>query len=117
MLRVACRLPDMTRLGRNTFLLAVIAMLMAGFSLVAFAAEEGGADEGGGTDDGTTTTINSGLSPAVPIVDEEAAPELADWTYRYIVPTGLALAAVIVLVTAIKYFTDVVRKRYRIVDE
>ncbi len=32
------------------------------------------------------------------------------------VPTALALAAVIVLVTAIKYFTDVVRKRYRIVE-
>jgi hypothetical protein len=106
----------MTRLGRNSFLLIVVGLLVAGFSLVATAAEEGGEDEGGGTDS-TTTTINSGLSPAVPIVEEEAAPELADWTYRYIVPTGLALAAIIVLVTAIKYFTDVVRKRYRIVDE
>jgi hypothetical protein len=107
----------MTRLGRNSFLLIVVGLLVAGFSLVALAAEEGGAEEGGGTDEGTTTTINSGLSPAVPIVEEEAAPELADWTYRYIVPTGLALAAIIILVTAIKYFTDVVRKRYRIVDE
>ena len=106
----------MTRLGRNSFLLIVVGLLVAGFSLVATAAEEGGEDEEGGTDS-TTTTIVSGLSPAVPIVEEEAAPELADWTYRYIVPTGLALAAIIVLVTAIKYFTDVVRKRYRIVDE
>jgi hypothetical protein len=106
----------MTRLGRNSFLLLVVGLFVAGFSLVATAAEEGGEDEGAGTDS-TTTTIVSGLSPAVPIVEEEAAPELADWTYRYIVPTGLALAAIIVLVTAIKYFTDVVRKRYRIVDE
>jgi hypothetical protein len=106
----------MTRLGRNSFLLIVVGLLVAGSSLIAIAAEEGGDDEGGGTDS-STTTINSGLSPAVPIVEEEAAPELADWTYRYIVPTGLALAAIIVLVTAIKYFTDVVRKRYRIVDE
>lgn len=106
----------MTRLGRNSFLLFVVGLIVAGFSLIAVAAEEGGDEEGGGTDS-STTTINSGLSPAVPIVEEEAAPELADWTYRYIVPTGLALAAIIVLVTAIKYFTDVVRKRYRIVDE
>jgi len=107
----------MTRLGRNTFLLLMIGLLVAGFSHLALAAEEAPTDEGGGTDEATTTTIDSGLSPAVPVVVEEAEPELADWTYRYIVPTGLALAAIIVLVTAIKYFTDVVRKRYRIVDE
>jgi hypothetical protein len=33
------------------------------------------------------------------------------------IPTGLALAAIVILATAIKYFTDVVRKRYRIVEE
>lgn len=107
----------MTRLGRNTFLLLVIGLLVAGFSHLALAAEEGGTEEEGATDEATTTTINSGLTPAVPIVVEEPEPELADWTYRYLVPTGLALAAIIVIVTAVKYFTDVVRKRYRIVDE
>jgi hypothetical protein len=48
---------------------------------------------------------------------EEAAPPETDWTYRYMIPTGLIIAVLIVLATAIKYFTDVVRKRYRIVDE
>jgi hypothetical protein len=33
------------------------------------------------------------------------------------IPTTLALAAVIILLTSIRYFTDVVRKRYRIVEE
>lgn len=108
----------MTRLGRNIFLLVVTGLLVSVFSLMAMAADEGGTEEEGGSDDGaTTTTIDSGLTPAVPVVVEEAEPELADWTYRYIVPTGVLLAVVIVLVTAIKYFTDVVRKRYRIVDE
>lgn len=108
----------MTRLGRNIFLLMVIGLLVSVFSLMAVAAEEGGTEEEGGTDEGaTSTTIDSGLTPAVPVVVEEAEPELADWTYRYIVPTGVALAVIIVLVTATKYFTDVVRKRYRIVDE
>ncbi len=105
----------MSRPGRNSLLLVVVGVLIAGFSLTVLAAEEGG-EEGGG-DEVTTTTINSGLTPAVPIDTEEAAEAQADWTYRYIIPTGLALAAIIILFTAIKYFTDVVRKRYRIVEE
>ena len=59
----------------------------------------------------------SGLEPAVPIPDEGAAETVPDWTYRYVVPTGLALVVVVVLITSIRYFTNVVRKRYRIVEE
>jgi hypothetical protein len=91
----------------------MIAVLIAGLSTAVMAAEEGG--EGGS--EGTTTTISSGLIPAVDIAPDETAPPQADWTYRYIVPTALALAVVIIVITAIKYFTDVVRKRYRIVEE
>lgn len=104
----------MSRTGRNSLLILVIGVLIAGFSVTALAAEEGG--EEGGAADTTTTTIDSGLSPAVSVNTEAPAEPQADWTYRYIVPTGLALAAIIVLFTAIKYFTDVVRKRYRIID-
>ena len=105
----------MSRTGRNSLLLLVVALLVFGSSLTVIAAEEGGQE--GEVTESTTTTIDSGLSPAVPNEIEEAAAVEVDWTYRYIIPTGLALAAIIVLVTAIKYFTDVVRKRYRIVDE
>lgn len=94
----------------------MVGVLVAGFSLTVLAAEEGGeGDEGAG--ETTTTTIDSGLSPAVPTVVEEGEPAQADWTYRYLIPTGLALAGIIVVVTAVKYFTDVVRRRYRVVDE
>lgn len=116
MFGVACRLRPMSRTGRNSLLFLIVGFLIAGFSLVALAAEEGGEEEGGGGDS-TTSTIESGLSPAVPIETEEAAPPEVDWTYRYMIPTGLVLAAVIILLTAIKYFTDVVRKRYRILEE
>ncbi len=105
----------MSRKGRIPALVILIAILIASFSLTVNAATEG--EEGG--DDGaaaTTTTIDSGLSPAVDAATEEPPVVQADWTYRYMVPTGLALAAIVVLITAIKYFTDVVRKRYRIVD-
>ena len=104
----------MGRIGRNATLAALIALMVVGLSLTVLAAEEGG-DEPGGTE-ATTTTLATGLSPAVEINEAEGVPAQEDWTYRYMVPTALALAVVIVLVTAIKYFTDVVRKRYRIVD-
>jgi hypothetical protein len=105
----------MSRTGRNSLLVLVIGVLVAGLSMMALAAEEG--DEGA-ADDGTTTTIaDTGLIPAVQMDDGGEAPAQADWTYRYLIPTGLALAAIIVLVTAVKYFTDVVRRRYRIIEE
>ena len=105
----------MSRTGRNSLLFLLIGVLIAGLSITALAAEETG-DEGGAADP-TTTTIDSGLTPAISVNTEEPAEAQADWTYRYIIPTGLALAGIIVLFTAIKYFTDVVRKRYRIVEE
>jgi hypothetical protein len=106
----------MSRQGRSSILLLLIAALVATLSLSVMAASEGGEEgEEGGTE-ATTTTVVSGLHPAVEVGDEEVPVAQADWTYRYMVPTGLALAAIIVVVTAVKYFTDVVRKRYRIVE-
>ncbi|HEU4320442.1 MAG TPA: hypothetical protein VFS66_10225 [Acidimicrobiia bacterium] len=106
----------MRKTGRNSVVFVLVALLITGLSTVALAASEGGEEEGGGAEV-TTTTIVSGLSPAVDAGVEEAPPAEVDWTYRYMVPTGLALAALIVLIVSIKYFTDVVRKRYRIVEE
>lgn len=105
----------MSRMGRNSLMILVVGILIAGFSLVAVAAEEGGEEDGAA--DTTTTTIDSGLEPAVSLDSESPVEPQEEWTYRYIIPTGLALAAIIILFTAIKYFTDVVRKRYRIVEE
>lgn len=108
----------MRRTGRNSVLFLVIAMLVTSFSLSVLAASEGGeTDEGAGGDEVTTTTIVSGLQPAVEVSNEPAEIPPTDWTYRYMVPTALALAALIIVFTAVKYFTDVVRKRYRIVEE
>lgn len=107
----------MRRTGRNSLLVLLAVVLVTSLSLTAVGTtegEEGGDDGGVGS---TTTTIDSGLTPAVPVSDDEAAAPPADWTYRYLIPTGLILAAIVVLITAVKYFTDVVRKRYRIVEE
>lgn len=105
----------MSRMRRNSLMVLLVGILIAGFSLVAVAAEEGGEEDGAA--DTTTTTIDSGLQPAVSMDGDPPVEPQSEWTYRYLVPTGLALAAIIVLFTAIKYFTDVVRKRYRIVEK
>ena len=107
----------MSRAARSTVVFALIAVLISLFALSAFATDEGGVGEGEGGEIAPTTTIDSGLSPAVSVDTSELAPEQLDWTYRYIIPVALVLAAIVVVATSIKYFTDVVRKRYRIVEE
>ena len=70
-----------------------------------------------GTETGTTeaTAPAVTIEPAVP-VDTTPVPEAnPDWTYRFFIPTLLVLAALVVIVTVIQYFTRVVRNRYRIV--
>ena len=95
--------------------LLLVALALFSLPLSALAAEDEG-DEGAATET-TVAPVDSGLSPAVVIEDAEEAAALQDWTYRYMVPAGLVIAAVIVLVISIKYFTDVVRRRYRIAEE
>jgi phosphatidylglycerophosphate synthase len=68
----------------------------------------------------TTTVAEEGTSaPTVePAVVAETPPTIStqpDWTYRYMIPTGLLLAALIVIITVVQYFVQVVRKRYRVV--
>lgn len=77
-------------------------------------------------DGGTATTVaeTSGesepvgdLVPAVEINQDEPGETNVDWTYRYIIPTGIVLGAIVIVITAGQYFMQVVRKRYRIVEE
>lgn len=100
----------MKRTGRT---LAVIALTTL-YVLVALPALGQEDDEEGTTE---TTAVAENLVPAVPVESPEEAAALEDWTYRYMVPTGLALAAIVILFTSIRYFTNVVRKRYRTVQE
>ena len=76
-----------------------------------------------GTEEETSTTVSeepaptSGIEPAVPVTTPESTEALPDWTYRYMIPTGIVLAVVVIVMTTIQYFTRVVRKRYRVVKE
>ena len=65
--------------------------------------------------EGETTTTAVVVEPAVPVTEPPATPEPVDWTYRYLIPTLLVLAALVVVATVVQYFLTVVRKRYRVV--
>lgn len=54
--------------------------------------------------------------PAVPASPPPVDDVLPDWTYRYLIPTLLALALVVVVATTVQYFLRVVRKRYKVVE-
>ncbi len=101
----------MKRSDRISAVLVAIAALFVLIAGPAFAQDE---EE---TTEPTIISESSGLEPAVPIPDEKPPEAVPDWTYRYMIPTTLALVAVVILLTSIRYFTDVVRKRYRIVEE
>lgn len=101
----------MKRSDRISAVLVAIAALFVLIAGPAFAQDE---EE---TTEPTIISESSGLEPAVPIPDEKLPEAVPDWTYRYMIPTTLALVAVVILLTSIRYFTDVVRKRYRIVEE
>ena len=106
----------MKRFSRIALLLIVLGAFLA---LVAAPA--------GATDETSETTVpaeteetvpaTSGVQPAVPVTTPDATEAPLDWTYRYMIPTGIVLAVLVSVVTTVQYFTSVVRKRYRIVKE
>lgn len=109
----------MTNAGRRIPTLVLVFVFFVAVPAVALAQEE------------TTTTVaatdttageeapgsTTDLRPAIPVVDEDVAAAEPQWTYRYLIPTALVLAVLIILVISIRYFSDVVRKRYRVVEE
>lgn len=104
----------MKRTGGALASILALAALLTVFTLPVLAAEEGTTETGSTT---TTVAESSGLVPAVQLSDDQPVAPEQDWTYRFLVPTGLALAVIVILFTSIRYFTNVVRERYRIVEE
>lgn len=59
----------------------------------------------------TTAAPSDGPSPAVVVEDATEAPESDAWTFRYMVPTLMALTGLIVVATLVGYVLRV-RARY-----
>jgi hypothetical protein len=106
----------MKRFSRIAILLVLIGAYAAVAVLPALATE--------GTEEPTSTTVaeegpapTSDIEPAVSVTTPSQTEDLPDWTYRYMIPSGIVLAVLVIMVTAVQYFTRVVRRRYRIVKE
>lgn len=88
---------------RRWMLLALMAAAILAMALPALGQEPDGGE-------------SAEIVPAV-VVEETAPAEAApDWTYRYLVPTCVALALVFCVITVVLYFTRVVRSRYKSVS-
>jgi hypothetical protein len=54
--------------------------------------------------------------PAVEIVRAEPAEVQQAWTFRYLIPTSLVIALLVVVGSIVAYFLKVVRSRYRLIQ-
>lgn len=105
--------------ARRSLLLVSIAMLVGSVAFPALAVEEPETTEG--TTETTVAAEDDAAAvgvppPAVTVPDTAADEQTADWTYRYLIPTLLALAVLVVIVTTVQYFVRVVRNRYKVVE-
>ena len=63
-------------------------------------------------------TMNDNL-PVPAIVIEEPPEQIEDvaWTYRFLIPTTVAIATLVILGNIIQYFRQVTRKRYKVIEK
>jgi hypothetical protein len=102
--------------ARRSLAILASALAIIFFALPAFAAEEAPEDT---VTESTVAEEQSGVVDVAPAVTVPPAAEdeaTADWTYRYLIPTLLAIAIVVVVATTIQYFMRVVRNRYKVVE-
>ena len=59
-----------------------------------------------------------GEVPTPAIVVEEPPEQIEDvaWTYRFLIPTTVAIATLVILGNVIQYFRQVTRKRYKVIE-
>jgi hypothetical protein len=103
----------MTKSARVALLAAMSVTLVLLLAIPGFATEDPAPEE----DTSETTVVTTDIEPAVEVTSPPVDAAEADWTYRYMVPMGIAVAILVIIATSGRYFTNVVRKRYRIVEE
>ncbi len=96
--------------------LALISLLLLVPAATSLAAEDPAPEPDTVQEESEVEGIPTGYEAAVPI--EEAAPADAEqpWTTKFLVPTGLLIAAIAIFATVVMYFVRVVRTRYKVVE-
>ena len=52
--------------------------------------------------------------PAIVIEEEVEESEDPAWTYKFLIPTSVAIATLVILGNVVQYFRQVTRKRYKV---
>jgi len=55
--------------------------------------------------------------PAIVIEEEVEVEEDVAWTYRFLIPTSVAIAVLVIIGNVIQYFRQVTRKRYKVIEK
>ena len=97
----ATNLPAMSNTGRRLALLLLVAIAFIALAPAAFA---------------VTDIVAQGDLPAIVVPEPAPVDEVPSWTYRFLIPTLLVVAVLVIVVTVIQYFVKVVGKRYRVVQ-
>ena len=98
----------MSNSHNRSLLLILIGLLVLILAPAVLAQEEAPADDSGVVVDVPEPAVR--INPELP-VEAEAA-----WTFRYLVPTSLVIALLVVVGSIVAYFVKVVRTRYRLIQ-
>ena len=55
--------------------------------------------------------------PAIVIQEEVEVPEDPQWTYKFLIPTSVAIATLVILGNIVQYFRQVTKKRYKVIKK
>ncbi len=102
----------MSNLRRRTLQSVIVGLLMFVFAPAGLA-QEGEPAETTAPEEAVVADVPE---PAVEVVPEEPREEEQAWTFRYLVPTSLVIALLVVVGSIVAYFLKVVRTRYRLVQ-
>ena len=98
-------------------LLTLIGLLVMSAALPLVAAEDEPAPaDAAETADDAETLIQPGYEPAVIVEPADGGEIEPAWTTKFLVPTGLLIAAIALSSTVVMYFVRVVRTRYKVVE-
>ena len=92
--------------------------LVLGLFLIITSAISALADNHTEEDETQQGTMSENL-PVPAIVIEEPPEQIEDvaWTYRFLIPTTVAIATLVILGNVIQYFRQVTRKRYKVIEK
>ena len=55
--------------------------------------------------------------PAIVIEEEVEVQEDPQWTYKFLIPTIVAIATLVIIGNIVQYFRQVTKKRYKVIKK